>query len=160
MAKWLGVYEGTDDGQRPAGAVAISMVDIRPGYVRIIFDDIERVSKKPVSWRHGMFVTFANLPARKVKLLGFSQKQLAGLGATVLGMLKAQRSPKKSPRRNARRAQPAAAADSGGSAAVAAEPQAVRRVLNKVVNRKEPGCLLPAQGGQVFVSSFTRCLSR
>src|ERR1700693_5817188 len=36
----------------------------------------------------------------------------------------------------------------------------VRRVLRKVVNRKEPGCLLPARGGRVFAPSFTRYLSR
>src|SRR5690349_7109759 len=85
MRKKPGVFEGRDDGRRPPRALVISMMPLQPGYVRVIFDDVDRVSRRPATWQQSTFVTFSNLPNSSLRRP--SQKSLAGLGLTVLGIL-------------------------------------------------------------------------
>ena len=79
------VWKGRDDGRRPLKGLVISVLPIRPGSVRFIFDDVDRVARRPTTWRHNTFVTFADVPASVLRRA--SQKKLAGLGLTVLGIL-------------------------------------------------------------------------
>ena len=80
-----GVFEGRDDGRRPHKGLVISVMPLQPGYVRVIFDDVDRVASRPTTWRQNTFVTFSNVPVSRLGRA--SQKKLAGLGLTVLGIL-------------------------------------------------------------------------
>jgi len=85
MRKKPGVWEGVDDGRRPSQGLLISVVDLQPGYVRVIFDVVDLIRRRPATWRQSTFVTFSNVSSGSLKRL--SNKRATGLGLTVLGIL-------------------------------------------------------------------------
>jgi hypothetical protein len=47
MRKKPGVFEGRDNGRRPIRGLVISVMPLQPGYVRVTFDDVDRVARRP-----------------------------------------------------------------------------------------------------------------
>lgn len=85
----------TDRGKRGRLAVAISIVEEDDAYV-FFFDDLHlRDSTKRRTWEHKKFVTTAVVPKEKLRTMNFSTDEMAGLGCTVLGSLKAMYGAKK-----------------------------------------------------------------
>jgi hypothetical protein len=87
----------SDRGKRGHLAVAISIVEEEDAYV-FFFDDLHlRDSTERRTWEHKKFVTTAVVPKEKLRTMNFSDDELAGMGRTILGSLKAMYDTKKKP---------------------------------------------------------------
>jgi hypothetical protein len=79
----------SDLGKRGHLAVAISIVEEDENYV-FFFDDLRlSSSKERRTWEHKKFVTTAVVPKEKLQGMNFSTDEMAGMGRTILGSLKA-----------------------------------------------------------------------
>lgn len=82
-------------GKRGHLAVAISIVEEDDAYV-LFFDDLHlRNSTERRTWEHKKFVTSAVVPKEKLQTMSFSTDEIAGMGRTILGSLKAMYDAKK-----------------------------------------------------------------
>jgi hypothetical protein len=85
----------SDRGKRGHLAVAISIVEEDDAYV-FFFDDLRlRDATARRTWEHKTFVTTAVVPKEKLQTMNFSADEMAGLGLTILGLLKAMYGVKK-----------------------------------------------------------------
>jgi hypothetical protein len=86
----------SDRGKRGHLAVAISIVEEDDAYV-FFFDDLRLSdSTGQRTWEHKKFVSTAVVPKEKLQTMNFSTDEMAGMGLTILGSLKAMYGAKKS----------------------------------------------------------------
>ena len=79
----------SDRGKRGHLAVAISIVEEDDAYV-FFFDDLHLTNSTTARmWEHKKFVTTAVVPKEKFQTMNFSTDEMAGMGLTILGSLKA-----------------------------------------------------------------------
>lgn len=84
----------SDRGKRGRLAVAISIVEEEDAYV-FFFDDLQlRDTTERRTWEHQKFVTTAVVPKEKLQTMNFTTDELAGMGLTILGSLKAMYDPR------------------------------------------------------------------
>ena len=55
--------------------------------LELTFDTVRLEQARAGSWRHDVFVTFADLDAGQARAFGFSEEQLADFGRLTLGAL-------------------------------------------------------------------------
>jgi hypothetical protein len=85
----------SDTGKRGHLAVAISIIEEDDAYV-FFFDDLHLHDRtEPRTWEHKKFVTTAVVPKEKLQTMNFSKDEMAGMGRTILGSLKAMYDAKK-----------------------------------------------------------------
>jgi len=86
----------SDRGKRGHLAVAISVVEEDDAYV-LFFDDLHLSgSSGRRMWEHKKFVTTAVVPKEKLQTMNFSADEMAAMGLTILGSLKAMYATNKS----------------------------------------------------------------
>jgi sucrose-6-phosphate hydrolase SacC (GH32 family) len=91
-----GMQTPSDRGKRGHLAVAISIVEEDDAYV-LFFDDLHlNESAGRRTWEHKKFVTTAVVPKEKLQTMNFSTDEMAGMGLTILGSLKAMYDEQKS----------------------------------------------------------------
>lgn len=85
----------SDQGKRGNLAVAISIVE-QDGTCVLFFDDLHLSNTTARrTWEHEKFVTTAVVSKEKLETMDFSEEEMAGMGLTILGSLKAMYDSKK-----------------------------------------------------------------
>jgi hypothetical protein len=75
----------TDNGKRGASGVVISLVDVAPGKLRIVLDDVKNESESECGpWSHHVLYTFKDYRADDITNQKLSDKELAEFGFAVL----------------------------------------------------------------------------
>jgi len=77
-----------DEGLRGDGGVVVSLHDLPNGKVRVYIDDVKNEnlpSKGP--WVDRGLVTWKDYTLKELEAMAFTEEELAGLGAYVLGRL-------------------------------------------------------------------------
>jgi hypothetical protein len=82
----------TDDGKRGASGVVISLVERKPGELRLVLDDVKNGSGSGNGpWHHHALFTFKGYSEKDISDLDLSEKELASIGFNVLARLGALR---------------------------------------------------------------------
>jgi hypothetical protein len=82
----------TDDAKRGACGVAVSLLDLQNGQLRLVLDDVKNergAAHGP--WLHHTLFTFKDYAAADLAELKLSEKELADFGYSVLARLGALR---------------------------------------------------------------------
>jgi hypothetical protein len=75
----------TDNGKRGASGVVVSLVDIAPGQLRLVLDDVKNQSlSERGTWTHHVLFTFKDYTADDIINHKLSDKELADIGFNLL----------------------------------------------------------------------------
>jgi hypothetical protein len=82
----------TDNGKRGPCGVLLSLVEGKPGELRLVLDDVKNDSELGRGpWRHHSMFTFKGYEEKHITDLKLSEKELAEIGFNVLARLGALR---------------------------------------------------------------------
>ena len=75
----------TDDGTRGTSGIVLSLVEGKPGELRLVIDDVRNESGSGCGpWRHHTLFTFKSYSQENIGNLNISEKELADIGFQVL----------------------------------------------------------------------------
>lgn len=81
-----------DDSVRSVAGVVCCLRDLPNGQVRLVLDDVANESNSTTGpWSHRVVFTWKDFDAQQIDNLTLSEKELAGLGHSVLARLVAYR---------------------------------------------------------------------
>jgi hypothetical protein len=83
--------EPSDSAPTKVGVVC-SLEELQSGQLRVVLDDVRSESKStPGGWSHHVLFTHKDFEAQELDDLALSEKELAGLGFSILARLVAYR---------------------------------------------------------------------